>query len=324
MPNKTSEPLDRRGKFMPLERHQGVRRTSMGSLFSGATPLKLHNKETGAATVKRAVFGRMSMGAVQSTGHDVTVRESTSVSLVLPLQGAMTTELGGKTITAGAGTGLLLPRGHRNTRVVSPKTGRYSAFVLMLDADALAACRDVEQQKGLLLDGSQSRDVLDALQMTRLLAEQLDAGSRLLDRPGAAKSWFELITSSLDQGVESLIGDTPSAHDACSDATRYVTQAEDYMRWNLVDIVSTLDVANEVGISRRTLETAFQRVRGDSPAKVLARLRLMAARHLLLDPDGPNSVTEVCLDCGIGHHGRFSAAYMRQYGETPSQTLRRR
>jgi transcriptional regulator GlxA family with amidase domain len=53
-------------------------------------------------------------------------------------------------------------------------------------------------------------------------------------------------------------------------------------------------------------------------------MRLQAARRLLLATDGPASVTEVCLDCGIGHHGRFSAAYIAAFGEAPSVTLRRR
>jgi len=316
--------FEKPGKFRPLERHEGSRRVVRGSLFSGASPLKLHDPDMGDATVERAVLGELAIGSVRSTGHDVTVRESTSVSLVLPLQGAMTTETGGRTITAGAGMGLLLPRGHRQTRVACPGTGQYSAFILMLDSTALSTCSAMERARGLVLDGSGSRDVAVALQMTMMLADQLRSGSRVLDRAGAARSWFELITSSIDQSVESMLGDIPESATDSHDAYRYVARAEEYMRWNLADIITTVDVASHLGISRRTLETAFRRVRGDSPLKILTRLRLQAARQLLLDPDGPASVTDVCLDVGIGHHGRFSSAYRKLFGEPPSETLRRR
>jgi AraC-like DNA-binding protein len=312
------------GKFEMLARYQGARKVVRGSLFSSPDPVDLHDREIGEATVQRAVLGQLKVGLVRSTGHDVTVRESTAVSLVLPMQGTMTTEIGGKTAKAGRGMGLLLPRGQRKTRIAPYDADRFLGLVVMLEGRELSGIRHVELAKGLVLDPSRSRDIADALQMTRLLGEQLESGSRVLDRPGAANSWFDLITSSIDQGIEALAGDTPQSDAVGHDAYRYVAQAEDYMRWNLVDITTTVDVARELGVSRRTLETAFQRVRGDSPARVLYTLRLHTARKMLLDACGPASVTEVCLDCGIGHHGRFSAAYRQAFGETPSETLRRR
>ena len=35
------------------------------------------------------------------------------------------------------------------------------------------------------------------------------------------------------------------------------------------------------------------------------------------------SVSNIAIDCGFTHLGRFSVAYKRRYGESPSDTLRR-
>lgn len=315
----------RSGRFVELSRYGGPRSASRGSLFSGMSPLSLHDRDAGRATVTRATLGTFVVGGVASTGHDVVVREAGAVSLVLPLRGTLITELGGTTRTAAAGSGLLLPRGIRKTRVQGAGDGPYAAYVLILPRDTLAVERHIDAAHGIALDATRSREAGHALQTFRFMTELLEADASLLDRPGAARSWCDLVAGALDQAVEALVGDAPSG-DACAgpEAQRYVDRAEDYMRWNLADIATAADIAREVGVSRRTLENAFRRIRGEAPAKVLAAMRLQAARRMLLAPDGPASVTEVCLDCGIGHHGRFSAAYLAAFGEAPSTTLRRR
>jgi len=51
--------------------------------------------------------------------------------------------------------------------------------------------------------------------------------------------------------------------------------------------------------------------------------RLTLARERLRRP-GPQTVSEVALDCGFWELGRFAQAYRAAYGERPSETLRRR
>lgn len=311
------------GKFGRISDYSGSRVFTGGSLFSGISPLRLHHGDHGRAYVGRATLGRLVVGAVGSTGHDVTVREARSVSLILPTNGTMTTEVNGRTLRATKGQGLLLPRGRRETRVEC-ESNAYSAYVVMLQADDLSSERHIDQQGGIVLDGQRSRDAEHALRTVSLLTDLLENDARVLDRDGAASSWFDLLTSSLDQCVEEALGPAASPSVTPTEARRYVALAEEFMRWNLADIATTMDIAAHVGISRRTLENAFQKVRGESPARILSGMRLQAARRLLLSPDGPSSVTDVCLDCGIGHHGRFSAAYRAEFGETPSDTLHRR
>jgi transcriptional regulator GlxA family with amidase domain len=52
-------------------------------------------------------------------------------------------------------------------------------------------------------------------------------------------------------------------------------------------------------------------------------VRLLRARLALLHANPPcNSVTSIAMAYGFTQLGRFSVAYRRAFGETPSQTLR--
>ncbi len=54
--------------------------------------------------------------------------------------------------------------------------------------------------------------------------------------------------------------------------------------------------------------------------ELLRNLRLDAARQRLLS-ERSSSVTDVALEFGFGHLGRFSAYYRSRFGELPRQTL---
>jgi AraC-like DNA-binding protein len=313
------------GRFVEVERHFGARSVLRGSLFSGRSPLSLHDRELGRAKVTRSNLGPLVVGAVGSTGHDVTVREAGALTLLIPVRGKVLTEIGGETRSAEPGSALLLPRGTRKTRVEGRNGASFAANVLTLPPDVLGVERHIDHGSGIVLNAAVSHDVAHLMQTIRFLIDLLEADAKLFDRPGVVQSWSTLVAGVLDQTVESLLGDGRSGDAIASpEARAYVGRAEEFMRSTLAGIVTTDDIAREVGVSRRTLETSFRKIRGESPAKVLLAMRLHAARRLLLSADGPPSVTEVCLDCGIGHHGRFSAAYQAAFGEPPSVTLRRR
>jgi transcriptional regulator GlxA family with amidase domain len=55
----------------------------------------------------------------------------------------------------------------------------------------------------------------------------------------------------------------------------------------------------------------------------LRRVRLQKVREELLR-DSADGVTDIATRWGFEHLGRFAGAYRRRYGETPSETRRRR
>jgi AraC family ethanolamine operon transcriptional activator len=81
-------------------------------------------------------------------------------------------------------------------------------------------------------------------------------------------------------------------------------------------------MAEAAGVSQRTLEYAFKQAMGLTPGKYLGVLRLNGAHHALSGAQrGEHTVTEIALNWGFTHMGRFSAYYSALFGETPSMTL---
>ena len=83
------------------------------------------------------------------------------------------------------------------------------------------------------------------------------------------------------------------------------------------------EMCQALGVGRRTLEYAFRGVLGTSPRAYFIQCALEEA-HSTLRVSSPSdrTVTEVAIECGFSHLGRFSITYRAAFGETPSQTLR--
>lgn len=78
-----------------------------------------------------------------------------------------------------------------------------------------------------------------------------------------------------------------------------------------------------LGVGQRTVFNAFGAVFGMSPVAFQRALQLDRVRRQLASAPRGATVTTLALDEGVEHLGRFAAAYRRQFGELPSQTLRR-
>jgi AraC-like DNA-binding protein len=79
-----------------------------------------------------------------------------------------------------------------------------------------------------------------------------------------------------------------------------------------------------VGVSERTLRLHCQDHLGMSPHRYLWLRRMNLARRALTKADASaTTVTAIATDQGFWEFGRFSVAYRKLFGETPSATLRR-
>ena len=102
-----------------------------------------------------------------------------------------------------------------------------------------------------------------------------------------------------------------------------VQQAEAILAAQAGETVSLGEVAAGVGLGLRSLQIVFRATLGVSPRRRLAQIRLDQARARLLNPAPGETVTSIALECGFTHLGRFPGAYLRAFGELPSQTLKR-
>jgi len=114
----------------------------------------------------------------------------------------------------------------------------------------------------------------------------------------------------------------PPGSDADNAAGLRLERLEAFIRSRPFAPLSLVDLARVAGVTTRTLNAICHRNRGVSPMELLRNLRLEGARDKLLS-DEDASITDVALEHGFGHLGRFSAYYRERFGELPRQTGRR-
>lgn len=79
-------------------------------------------------------------------------------------------------------------------------------------------------------------------------------------------------------------------------------------------------LARRAGVTARTLETVFSSAIGETPGAYYLRLRLNAARRLVLDTSEP--MADIAARTGFSSASAFSRAFARGFGKAPS-ALRR-
>ncbi len=88
------------------------------------------------------------------------------------------------------------------------------------------------------------------------------------------------------------------------------------MEANCEQPLSIFDLAEQVELSTRRLESLFQNEVSLTPSSFYQRCRLLKARNILKQTHLP--VMEVSLACGFSSRTQFSAAYRKAFGYPPS------
>ncbi|HEV7813971.1 MAG TPA: helix-turn-helix domain-containing protein [Janthinobacterium sp.] len=101
-----------------------------------------------------------------------------------------------------------------------------------------------------------------------------------------------------------------------------LSEAVTLMEANIEEPLSTDDIANLVGLSRRQLERLFKQYLGSLPSRYYLELRLQRARQLLQGTH--HSIVQVGLMCGFSSGSHFSTAFGALFGNTPREERQRR
>jgi len=95
----------------------------------------------------------------------------------------------------------------------------------------------------------------------------------------------------------------------------------DYALAQSDDVPSIADLCLVFGVSRRSLQYAFEEVLGVSPVTYLRAQRLSAVRRTLIKTAETNTpVMEIAERWGFWHPSYFTASYKKLFGELPSAT----
>lgn len=104
----------------------------------------------------------------------------------------------------------------------------------------------------------------------------------------------------------------------------FVKRVADYIETYADQPLSVDDLAAYAGVSTRSLFAGFKKYRNTTPMALLRYVRMKRAHAELIAPKTSSvTVTEVALNWGFAHLGRFTADYRKIFGESPSETLRR-
>lgn len=146
----------------------------------------------------------------------------------------------------------------------------------------------------------------------------VEAAPELLNNPAAM---LQLRDAILIEWIEALPTKVETDDLASGEARkRVVDRACELMLAQRDAPMTILQVCDRIGASPRKLEYCFRSVLGIAPAKYMRAARLNGVRRELRQ--GGGAVQDVAARWGFWHLGELAAAYRRQFGELPSQTLR--
>ena len=153
--------------------------------------------------------------------------------------------------------------------------------------------------------------------------KELSRPGGLSEFPAAVASFEHAMITSLLFGLEHNLTDVLKEPKLEAGAG-HVRQIEQFLEAHAEMPINMQTIAQKHGHSISSIYRAFKRHRGYTPMAFLRRVRMRLARQQLLQSDPDDSVTNIAMRCGFAHLGRFAVEYKRLFGESPSETFRRR
>lgn len=264
------------------------------------------------------------IGRVISTGHRVALSEDANATILMPRFGGLNISIARQVHELPAGRVALMPPQTRSTEAKAEGTGDFVGDIVMLPQ---AALNHIAHEIGASLpQGAFNRlDRAAAARLSIYLSSMLNELGRL--EPVLSK----VVLGNMATLMRDLIADVMAGSDEDDEVWMHsglererVRRAEEMIRGRAHENLSIASLARDLGIGLRSLQLAFKRAYGKSPREYQARVRLDHVRMRLLTADpARESVTEIALDCGFTHLGRFACVYAQAFGEKPSETLRR-
>jgi AraC-like DNA-binding protein len=104
----------------------------------------------------------------------------------------------------------------------------------------------------------------------------------------------------------------------------FIKKVERYIHENAKKTITIHDIAEDAGVSCRTIFNGFRKYKNITPMRYLKEVRLQNAyEDLKRGHIGKDTVTEIAFKWGFSHLGHFSNDYKCRFYEAPSETLLR-
>jgi len=100
-------------------------------------------------------------------------------------------------------------------------------------------------------------------------------------------------------------------------------RALEFMDQHAKDNPSIGEICKQIGCSWRLLDYGFADCFGVTPKAYLKLMRLDGLRRSLRKADADSTITDAALNWGFTHFGKLAKDYRLQFGELPSETLKK-
>ncbi|WP_221798905.1 AraC family transcriptional regulator [Oceanobacter mangrovi] len=160
------------------------------------------------------------------------------------------------------------------------------------------------------------------MQLLMMLVGGLLESRHPIHQPLVMKQFESTLLNALLYGIDSNLSEQLANPGMIKVTPYFVKQTEEYIRANLDQPLSVESLAEQVGVSVRSLQAGFRKYRDTTPMALLRDLRLDRVNQVLKHADGTVSITDVAFQWGFSHLGRFSKDYRQRFDELPSETLR--
>jgi len=255
-----------------------------------------------------------------------TDRQAVGFWLQFPVRGQFEIASRGGSTTGAPGQGVISgPTGHAN------RSQARSARINLVIAKGV-----MEGQLGSLLGDSRNRtlEFVPKIDFTaghgrgfaaHLLTavSDIEQDGSLLRHPVTASMFEQFMMTALLLSHPHNYSETLQRLDKTI-APRDVRRAIDYIEAHLDTSITIADIVQATGVAGRTLFKHFRAFKGVSPIRYAQNARFHQVRQVLLRAEPEESVTDIAMRLGFAHMGRFSIEYRQRFGESPSQTLKRR
>lgn len=243
--------------------------------------------------------------------------------LYIPLAGEVAHAVNGREAVCRAETAVI----HAPGQVVRMEATPVRMMIVTLDRKLLAGCLAsgglptyAMEEWGLSIELSSSngRKLADACLRA---ARDLDS----VDSPTALEGPFAHLRAQVCGHLVATLGDMAPDWKPTRDAWLGVCSLDDLVAWlraNAARPVGLADLVARSGVSARSVQKAFLRHYGCGPNRFITNLRLdEAQRRIVSRPQ--QSIVNLAHELGFAHPGRFAAAYLRRFGEYPTETRKR-
>lgn len=162
------------------------------------------------------------------------------------------------------------------------------------------------------------------LKTLHFLADETDDPSFDFENNIIMNNWESLLLSQLLFAQPNSYSDLLRMRPASNVLPYHVKRARDYIHAHAHESITLENLASQAGCGYRALQVAFRDALALSPTAYLKQVRLTRIRDELLAAGDSTTIAQVARKWGFHHLGRLSSAYRQQFGELPSETLRRR